>query len=245
MKILINKFLVQNKLSLANLQYIYQDPILPNHVKILYKSKTGSRDMYEILNTPQMAEPKMKRKWDNDLNLHIDIVTLKTIFKTCFKIVDNNSLVWLQYRLLNRILGVRKYLFDLKIDDTDSCRLCSSTSETLIHLFSECIKAQELWHCVKTEIKIKIGFDLNFNTETIILGYLNSDTNFKPINLILLVTKQYIFYCALRSKNPNFHILRNRLINNFPEQQMIAKIQFNEDNFNKVWQRWNPFFLDI
>ena len=124
MKILVNTFLVQKKLNLANLQYIYQDPILPNHVKILYKSKTGSRDMYEILNT-QMVEPKMKRKWDNDLNLNIDNVTLKNIFKTCFKVIDNNSLVWLQYRLLNRILGVRKYLLDLKIDNTDACRLCS------------------------------------------------------------------------------------------------------------------------
>ena len=99
--------------------------------------------MYEILNT-QMVEPKMKRKWDNDLNLNIDNVTLKNIFKTCFKVIDNNSLVWLQYRLLNRILGVRKYLLDLKIDNTDACRLCSITSETLIDLFCECINAQEL-----------------------------------------------------------------------------------------------------
>ena len=42
-------------------------------------------------------------------------------------------------------------------------------------------------------------------------------------------TKQYIFYCALQSKNPNFQILRYRLRNNFLEQQMIAKIEFNED----------------
>ena len=89
MKILINKFLVQNKLNLANLQYIYQDPILPNHVKILFKSKTGSRDMYEILNT-QKVEPKMKRKWDNDLNLNIDSITLKNIF---FKLYFCNHLL--------------------------------------------------------------------------------------------------------------------------------------------------------
>ena len=60
-----------------------------------------------------------------------------------------------------------------------------------------------------------------------------------------MVTKQYIFYCALQSKTPNFQILRYRLRNNFLEQQMIAKIEFNEDIFLFFWQRWNHFFLDI
>ena len=84
------------------------------------------------------------------------------------------------------------------------------------------------------------SFELNLSAETIILGYLNTDTNFEPINFILLVTKHYLFNCASQSKMPRFHILKNRIQQSFAEQQMIARINSMEHAFDKNWLRWGP-----
>ena len=243
-KILVNKFLLQNNFDPTSMKNLEYHLLLPQHLKILYKSSKGSRDMYNIINK-QNFEPKMKKKWDKDFNIIIDKITWRNIFKACFKVVTNSPLIWLQYRLLNRILGVRKYLCILKIENNETCRLCSNNIETLIHLFSDCVKSQELWSCIKSWIKEVVKFELNLSAETIILGYLNTDTNFEPINLILLVTKHYLFNCASQSKMPRFHILKNRIKQSFAEQQMIARINSMEHAFDKNWSRWRPLFQDI
>ena len=96
---------------------------------------------------------------------------------------------------INRILGIRKYLFDLSIEDSSTCRLCSGTSETLIQFLIIYEKSEILWNNVKSVKDTTTRFMNDFNT-TILLGYLNSDTNIRPINSILSIVKNYIFYCA-------------------------------------------------
>ena len=105
MKILINKSLSQNLDGINNYSL---GPVIPHHTTILYVNKKGSKDMYNTLNHNQL-EPKMKKKWNEDLNIIIDSITWKAIFKVCFKVLNDNSSIWFQYRLLNRILGVNKY----------------------------------------------------------------------------------------------------------------------------------------
>ena len=42
--------------------------------------------------------------------MDIDSTTWKMIFKSCVKATENNSLLWLQYHLINRILDAIKHL---------------------------------------------------------------------------------------------------------------------------------------
>ncbi len=219
-------------------------PIFPFHVKILYKSKKGSRDMYNQINI-NTTEPKMKNKWNHDLNLFIDPITWRQIFKTCFKVAQNTRLIWLQYRVLYRILGVKTYLCKLNIDNSDTCRLCSLEPETLVHLFAQCTKSRAFFENIKNWIQSKINITVDISTNNTILGYLNSDTNFIPINLILMVSKCYIFYCAATNKNLNFEILKRKIKNTFVDEQTIAQINGQREKFDKIWNRWKPIFNDV
>ena len=165
------------------------------------------------------------------MNIIIDNITWKTIFKVCFKVLTDNSIIWFQYRLLNRILCVKKYLHTLNISNTDICRLCSNDSETILHLFVHCPKSKELWYSLKSWISGELGIVLNLTTETILLGYLYSDSNFEPINHFLLVTKNFIFHSALNKKPLTFGVLKLRLKTTFLEQELVAKNYFQEDKY--------------
>ena len=59
-------------------------------------------------------------------------------YKVYFWTIKENSLIWLQYRLLFRILGTRSYLYKIKIADSYLCGLCGSECEKIVHIFTEC-----------------------------------------------------------------------------------------------------------
>ena len=65
--------------------------------------------MYKVLNETEF-QPKMKLKWSIELGQDIEESKWRQIFKVCFKFKSDASLTWFQYRILFRIVGVRKYL---------------------------------------------------------------------------------------------------------------------------------------
>ena len=77
------------------------------------------------------------------------------------------------------------------------------------HLFSECVKTNELWSDIYQWIRNKIGRYIPITTEDKILGYTNHDQSF-----LLLHTHRYIFWSAKNNKL-NFYILQKN-----PETQI-------------------------
>ena len=62
----------------------------------------------------------------------------RKIFRVSFRFSCDALLTWFQYELLYRIIGVRKYLATIGIDDSSVCRLCTHDEETIVHLFVHC-----------------------------------------------------------------------------------------------------------
>ena len=56
----------------------------------------------------------------------------------CFKTIQDNYLIWFQYKILNRILGIESLKFKMGISQNNVCRLCNENEETLVHLFTLC-----------------------------------------------------------------------------------------------------------
>ena len=130
-------------------------PGRPSHLNIILKSRSGASDMYKVLKETEF-QPKMKHKWSFDLGQDIDESKWRQIFKVCFKFKNDASLTWFQYRILFRIIGVRKYLKLTKIDEFSTCRLCTNNEETILHLFYNCIKTKDFWGNVSNWMKIKL-----------------------------------------------------------------------------------------
>ena len=63
--------------------------------------------MYKILNMD--ANIYMNSKWNRDLNINIDMDSWKLAFKIFFNQFNDNMLVWFQYCILTRCIGVKNY----------------------------------------------------------------------------------------------------------------------------------------
>ena len=242
-KLQVESFLSKHLCEEMEIENYPQLPFLPFQIKILYKNIKGGRDFYNLLTKTNLPEPKMKSKWNQDLNIIIDKFTWRNVYKICFKTVKDTRLIWLQYRILYRILGTRCYLYKLNIEEIETCRLCIDRLESIMHLFVNCTIAKTLWLALKKWIFNVINLNVDFTNCSIILGYLNTDSNCIPINVIIIVAKYYLFYCASTRTQINFETFKRRLKKVYSEEQNIARTEFKLDIFIKKWTRWEPLFV--
>ena len=178
----VNKFISKFKKSDI---FNYIMPVLPSHVKILFFSKKGSKKIYSILNNyTENLQLKFKNKWSDNLNENIPSQEWNLIFRACFKTVSDNHLIWFQYRIIHRILGTQKLLFQMKIMPNPLCSFCQTEPETLCHLFLECPSTQSLWQNIENWIKNKLNINVNLSHKIKMLGYTIQDCQFLSINTI-------------------------------------------------------------
>ena len=83
----------------------------------------------------------MVQKIDFDINDEIQ----QNIFEAFMKSVIDNDLVWYQYKILFNILNTNKYLYKIKISNSNPYRLCGEYPETILHLFALCKEVQDFW----------------------------------------------------------------------------------------------------
>ena len=114
----------------------YQRPYIPFYIQILLKQKKGTRSTYRKLVESQTVTIEHP-KWEQELDIIIDTKTSKLIYRNCFHTIKDNYLVWLQYKILHRILGTRNYLYKLKISESESCIQCKEEKETILHMYWE------------------------------------------------------------------------------------------------------------
>ena len=65
--------------------------------------------------------PLCRIKWGELLGESDNEQTWKLVFKACCMSVLDNSIIWLQYKVLFNILPSRDYLYKLKITDNNLC----------------------------------------------------------------------------------------------------------------------------
>ena len=234
------KFLKENKLLLNKTEF-FQKPYIPHHFSILHQLQNGSRGIYNMINTNRI-EGKYKLKWNVDLNLNIDDLTWKNVFKQIFQSGYDNTLIWFQYRLIHRILGTNVLLSKTMISTSATCRLCNSELESLMHLFVECNSVTGLWRSVETWINIRLNKSIRFSKNTIILGYLNKDNYYIPLNMIIAVTKKYIFKCVVQNYTPNINQLKNKLKREYDDQTNVNQNKNKEIHFFNAWGPFNNLF---
>ena len=160
-----------------------------------------------------------------------------------FKILPSPPIVWFQFRILHRIIGVNRLRNQMDSQVSDSCRLCGLETETISHLFAICPKSKILWDEVKHYILYKRRIHINFDVQTIVFGYLLRDSNEIPLNVIILIVKRYIFYCALNQQAISFNALMNILKLTYNEMKFAASMTDKLSDFSKHWNIWEPVFV--
>ena len=78
-------------------------PVIPFPMT-LFSNDSGIKRIYKVLNSAKKVYSN--EKWNRDIDLVVDSDSWKQAFRTYFRTVSYNVLVWLQYQILTQCLGV-------------------------------------------------------------------------------------------------------------------------------------------
>ena len=97
----------------------------------------------------------------------------------------------------------------------------------------------KLWRDLEKWLKTAINIGYTFTTNDIILGYLLTSSSSAPINVIIMVTKKYIFSCAYTNVTPNIQQLKQKLTAILKEEHLDMD---KEHAFLKNWEKMLMLF---
>ena len=144
-------------------------------------------------------------KWKT--SLESQNIPWKRIFKLPYEITVNNKLRNFHYKYIMRIVRTNKELYRFALVNSTICDFCCQNTETIHHLFWECIYSQELWNNISNIFRRNdVAIELNYHK--ISLGIIDHKYN-TPLNYIILLAKYYIFRCKCVKEKPNFSHFKN------------------------------------
>ena len=88
-------------------------------------------------------------------------------------------------------------------------------------------------------------FNVYFSPVVIVLGYLNKNNIQQVINIIILLTKSYIFWCFQQLKSPNILDLQKRIKDTYNTEKTLAVLHDKSDTFESHWLPFADLFLNI
>ena len=69
------------------------------------------------------------KTWEYLLQINIRSKEWKNIHLTYFKMILDNQIIWLQYRILQNILGTKALLYKIKKAENNLCHFCNNMEE--------------------------------------------------------------------------------------------------------------------
>ena len=152
----------------------------------------------------------------------------------------NTYLIYIHYRIMQRIYATNKYLFKIQVVEHSRCSFCERVTETICHLF---------WYCPATQIFIKeilshirTDYNVRININPIKWFLLSDLTDREAITVTVM--KACIHKSRLKSTKPSVQITLQYLKFEITKEYIIAK----ELNKLSVFeQKWGAFtrLLDV
>lgn len=232
----------------GNFRYIFQAnagqmfisrPFVPFHLSLILKEKKGCKQLSNILTTTK--PPKSGQKWSIKLGKNISEKVWKMYCMIPYKCTTDVKLRWFQYRLLNRILTTNVFMFTIGQRNDKACTFCKKESETLCHLFLQCETVKPIWDQLQTWISDKVGIHVNLNEQHILFGLDPEKSNHAP-NLILILTKIFIYKKRCQNSNLSFFQLQKELENYHNLEKFMYLKDANIRLYNQKWQVWKSLF---
>lgn len=210
------------------------------YFEVILLNEKCTKAIYKTLNYTDVVPTAISR-WNNELP-HGQNLCIQDCFKICFMTTNDTSVQWLQYRVLHRILPVNYYLKKIKIIANDCCTFCKEEIETIQHVFFSCTYVLPLWNNLSMCIYRKTRKRVGFNITNILFGENTLNVDNKPVNFIILYTKQFIFICLKQNKIPNYVELLHHLSFKYKIEKYVSVKKFQLRKFEKCWSHWEDFF---
>ena len=163
------------------------------------------------------------------------LMDFKQHFTTLYRVTNITKYRSFQYRLLLRGIPTNIQLHYWGIVDTGLCFFCKKERETICHLFYQCEVVQQIWQQVTTYCHTNFPEqNINLSLNSVILNTL-VNKKCHAINLICLLTKQFIYRQKCQKKELNFQNLKSNIRSIQNIEKYIAVKNYKLAIHNRKW----------
>ena len=227
----VNKFL--QKYDCEQFQDVIY-PVISDSCKLLIRSNKGSKDFYNLMIKKHQVEPISHRKWESIYD--IGSQEWEKIHELPFKTCIDTKLRWFQYRIVNRILATKSFLYKINLVNSPLCNFCNNDIETIEHVFVQCPRSKVFFQELKVYIQEKTEMLVHFSDKDILFGFLN--TNDKLYNTIMLLAKRFIYISRLKNHPLTFELFIPYIKNLYLVEKYIF---FNNCDYAIFFKRWKDW----
>jgi hypothetical protein len=208
-------------------------PLLPFNIFHLHLNNKGSRGFYQVLLNPKMGTIKSHNLYEDLLCTEYPSKQWENFHLMAQRCTDSTELRWFQFKIIHNILATKYYLFKIGYENSPLCSLCNEYRETIYHIFCECIYSRPIWTNLGKWISTAIERTLTINNEQILLGYKGKNNN--PLNVIFILTKQFIYANFKNGNKPQYDHLESKLKTYYSAQKYNAFTDCTYDKFYCFW----------
>ncbi len=169
---------------------------LENVENVVLKSIIGKEKVckwvYKAVLERKVIKHNKVETWSNKLGMDIAEDSWKDAFIELRKATCNSVLRSFQYLVLQRAIVTNKFLFMCKIKESDKCYYCGQYTESIEHLFWDCVNVQTLWNEFANSLSQYLDISPYMQRSTALLG--TKDNNNAPLlNILFILFKRYIY----------------------------------------------------
>ena len=173
-----------------------------------------------------------------DLKMVISQEEWQDICNRPMQITRYTKLQWLQFRILNSILGTNSLLNKMKLLDSNHCSFCNLEQETISHLMYNCDTVKCFWkQCQSFLERNTRPMICNISHQMVILGFPSNDA----LNIILLLAKFHIYKSKMIKKRPVFSAFEYEFLMYLKAERISAVSNNKLKLFNIKWKDWKKY----
>ena len=202
------------------------------YVQQLIKDKKGCRLLYDIM--IDANKPIIHTRWLNEVG-DISEHQWKNYNRVIQK-VNEVKLKDFQYKIINRILVTKSFLFKISKVDDNLCEYCKQYPESIYHLFVQCEKVKQFWNQLKDWLSVNSNIHVELNDRNILFSH--QDAN-QLKTYLFVIAKYYVYSNKFSGKELIFDNFLSLLERKFNNEKYIACINGNTAKF---FSKWYPLY---
>lgn len=208
-------------------------PLIPYRISLMNGNCKMSRLAYRefqlsIKSNYRKAQLKLEQKWNRDIG-HFQIGTMQDMHS----VTNNTYLQVFHFRLISRIIPTKQFLHTIGISENNLCTFCSSSTETLSHLFWECVQVKRFIEEIKKMLFDEYNTTYNISQEKWFFPS-TRECSEKEI-LITTIGKLTIYHAQNKNTTPSIRHFLNKLKPEVEKDRYIAEINGNKEKFEEKW----------
>ena len=198
-----------------------------------------TKDVYQMLTCEILSTSAVKPRVARYLDTDTENINWQDIFSFVkLNTVDTKSKEF-QFMFLHDILPTKYWLYKWKIEDDDRCTFCNSHTETLSHLFWDCVHVKALWLEIEIWVKQIMDHQINIDKETVFLGCKSA-----LLHTLITVAKRHIFQSRCKKKQPNMNLYHANVRSLMKTEIYIARRNHKQIKLLDKWEALQVEFLD-